>query len=124
LEILSKRARALVILTDGRSVTQRLKLRALGLAHLPVYISEEFVSEKPEALRFERIMRDFPAHAYVYVADNPAKDFLAPNALAWKTVGVRGDARNVHAQDATRLSAENVPRVWIDDLADLLESLC
>src|SRR5690554_3094663 len=42
LEVLRKRSVNISILTDGRVVTQRLKLAALGLGDLPVYISEEF----------------------------------------------------------------------------------
>ncbi len=30
-----------------------------------------------------------PAAACVYVADNPAKDFVAANALGWRTVLVK-----------------------------------
>jgi putative hydrolase of the HAD superfamily len=121
---LSARAKAVVILTDGRSVTQRLKLQALGLAHLRTYISEEFASEKPDPHRFECIMRDLPAQAYVYVADNPAKDFIAPRALGWDTVGVRGNSRNVHRQDSREWPPEQLPKVWINSLPELSELLC
>lgn len=111
------------ILTDGRSISQRQKLKALGLSHLPVYISEEYGSVKPEALRYELIMRDYPAQAYVYVADNPRKDFVAPNALNWKTIGLKGDERNIHSQDCDALPVQNLPHKWIDTLDDLLEVL-
>jgi putative hydrolase of the HAD superfamily len=30
-----------------------------------------------------------PAAGYVYVADNPRKDFLAPRALGWRSARVR-----------------------------------
>ena len=116
--------RAVVVLTDGRSVSQRQKLKALGLAHLPVYISEEYSSEKPHALRFEQIMRDFPAKTYVYVGDNPIKDFIAPNALKWETIGLRGDERNIHSQVCDGLPVENLPQRWIGSLDELLGTLC
>lgn len=112
------------ILTDGRSVSQRKKLKALGLMHIPAYISEEHGSEKPSPLRFELIMRDMPALDYVYVADNPKKDFLAPNALNWKTIGVVGDERNIHPQDCNGLSAAQLPKKWIVSLEKLMESIC
>lgn len=112
------------ILTDGRSVSQRRKLKALGLSHLPAYISEEHGSEKPSPLRFELIMRDIPALDYVYVADNPKKDFLAPNALNWKTIGLIGDERNIHSQDCDGLSGAQLPKKWITSLDELMESIC
>lgn len=40
-------AKQVAILTDGRSITQRLKLEALGLLEYPLYISEEYSSNKP-----------------------------------------------------------------------------
>lgn len=113
-----------IILTDGRSVTQRKKLRALGLQRLPVYISEEHNSEKPDSRRFELIMEDYCAQGYVYVADNPRKDFVAPNALRWKTIGLRGDERNIHSQACDGLHSEMLPNQWIDTLTELPDILC
>jgi len=112
------------ILTDGRSASQRLKLKALGLQHLPAYISEEYNSVKPEPLRFERIMRDFPGHGYVYVGDNPQKDFIAPNALNWRTIGLRGVGRNIHSQCEADLPRTALPNQWIRTLQELPELLC
>lgn len=113
-----------VVLTDGRSVSQRRKLMALGLSHLPAYISEEHGSEKPSPVRFELIMRDIPALDYVYVADNPKKDFLAPNALNWKTIGLIGDGRNIHSQDCDGLSGAQLPKKWISSIDELMKSIC
>jgi putative hydrolase of the HAD superfamily len=121
---LELRSSAVVILTDGRSVTQRLKLKALELSHLRAYISEECGSVKPDAARFHKIMSDLPAGSYVYVADNPAKDFLAPNALHWRTIGVRGNTRNIHPQDCAGRADECMPQQWINGIEQLLESLC
>ncbi len=117
-------ARQVVILTDGRSITQRMKLAALGLMDFPVYISEEHSSSKPEELRFRLIMTDYPAGKYVYIADNPAKDFVAPNRLGWKTIGVRDSGRNVHSQSVNGLADEYLPDVWVNELAGAVEYLC
>jgi putative hydrolase of the HAD superfamily len=113
-----------VILTDGRSLTQRLKLKALALDHLPTYISEEYGSEKPSSDRFELIMRDLPAEGYVYVGDNPKKDFIAPNALGWRTFGVRDQGRNIHTQNLEGLGVNQLPNQWINSLEEILDYLC
>jgi putative hydrolase of the HAD superfamily len=115
---------AVAILTDGRSISQRQKLRALNLSHLPLYISEEYGSEKPNVLRYKRIMQDFPAQIYVYVGDNPNKDFIGPNSLGWKSIGLRGGKHNVHSQACEDLPLENLPQIWIDSLNKLIGSLC
>jgi putative hydrolase of the HAD superfamily len=112
------------ILTDGRSVTQRLKLKALALDHLPIYISEEYGSEKPSSDRFELIMRDLPAKGYAYVGDNPKKDFIAPNALGWLTFGVRDQGKNIHTQNLEGLDDNHLPKQWINSLEEILNYLC
>jgi putative hydrolase of the HAD superfamily len=87
---LRERDGAVACITDGRSITQRHKLQALGLAGLlaPVLISEETGHGKPDAHNFREVMRRVEAREYWYIADNPAKDFVAPNALGWITVSV------------------------------------
>jgi putative hydrolase of the HAD superfamily len=112
--------KSLIILTDGRSITQRLKINALGLSHLPVYISEEILSEKPSPKGFVKIANEFKAYQYIYIADNPNKDFVAPNSLGWKTIGLRCDHRNIHLQRCDNLSADYLPHMWIDSLSELL----
>ena len=112
------------ILTDGRSVSQRQKLRALGLERFPVYISEEYSSEKPNGLRYQKIMDEFHAKRYVYIADNPVKDFLAPNALGWRTVGLYGAGGNVHSQSFEELSKEFHPHIWVSHADEVMDKLC
>lgn len=126
---LESQCQAVAVLTDGRAVSQRQKLKALGLAHLPAYISEDYDSCKPELLRYREVMGDFAAQAYVYLGDNPTKDFAAPNALQWKTVGLcgvglPGGARNIHSQDCAGLPAANLPQQWVSSMDEFLELLC
>lgn len=121
---LESACKAVAVLTDGRSVSQRLKLKALGLSHLPAYISEDYGSCKPEPLRFQKVMSDFPAAEYVYLGDNPKKDFVAPNALQWKTVGLLAGPQNIHSQTCDGLQAEYLPNYWVSSMNEFLESLC
>ena len=109
----------LYLVSDGRGLTQRLKLDALGLteAFQAVFISEEVGVGKPHAGSFQAIMALGGEGPWVYVADNPAKDFVAPNALGWTTIGVRHAARRVHPID--RVVAE--PSFWVDKLSELLD---
>lgn len=125
-EILGKieeASKMLAILTDGRSISQRIKIRALGLAHLPVYISEEYSSEKPMPHRFSRIMQDCSAEHYIYVGDNPEKDFVAPNVLGWTTFCLLGDHRNIHPQFGEEYSEDMLPARWIEDLSEIFDEL-
>lgn len=109
------------ILTDGRSTTQRLKIRALGLHEIPCYISEDWQSEKPDPKRFIEINNTVEAERFIYIGDNPKKDFKAPNELGWQTIGLIGNELNVHSQKTDHLTAEYLPTVWIHNLSELLD---
>ena len=123
LERIQGDAAAVVILTDGRIVTQRLKLQALGLSHLRTYISEQYQSEKPDAARFHTIEQDYPASAYVYVGDNPKKDFLPGNARGWTTIGLVGDD-NIHSQAVDDVPENALPQYWICNWNEIYPILC
>lgn len=88
------------VVTDGRSVTQRAKLRALNCIDAKyISISEEAGLPKTDIRRFQSFAARFPANRYVYVGDNPTKDFLAPNQLGWHTVMLSDCGDNIHLQD-------------------------
>ncbi len=84
-------------ITDGRGRTQRNKIAALGFASIldPILVSEETGHAKPDPHNFREMMRRVSAEEYWYVADNPAKDFVAPNGLGWITVGIDAP-RGIH----------------------------
>lgn len=117
---IEKRASAVAILTDGRSVTQRKKLMALGLGDWPVFISEDYSSEKPRLERFLIIQDRYPAKRYVYVGDNVKKDFIGCNRLDWFSIGLWGDVQNIHSQNTDGLPVEALPREWISNWEQLL----
>lgn len=119
LEQLSVQSAGVAILTDGRSLTQRLKLKALCISSYPVYISEEYSDLKPSKKRFQLIMKHFPASNYVYIGDNPVKDFLAPNLLGWNSICLLGGSKNIHSQSTKGLSSEFLPDFYIHTLNDL-----
>ena len=109
-----------VILTDGRSISQRLKLESLNLLKIPVYISEEWDSKKPDNKRFIAIMERYTACSkFCYVADNPSKDFIAPNALDWISICLKGDQNNIHSQDKNSIKEEHLPHYWVNNLSEI-----
>lgn len=90
------------ILTDGRSVTQRAKLHALGLLDADVIIiSQELGVGKPDPKGFLDIQNQNPTIPHVYIGDNLRKDFIAPNALGWTTVQFADDGDYTHAQPSS-----------------------
>ncbi len=109
----------LALITDGRSVQQRNKIAALGLnrwiADEDIVISEEIGSEKPDEANFRCIMERHPeADRFVYIGDNPTKDFIAPNRLGWTTVCLLNNGENIHLQrfDDAPPQAQPQYKVW------------
>ncbi len=121
---LEKKNVPIVILTDGRSITQRLKMVALGLDRYPFFISEEFGGNpKPNHRRFRLIEEKFPGRRYIYVGDNVAKDFVAPNELGWISIGLRPRSEFILYGEIEDYPRINSPQHWINHLNEIEEFL-
>lgn len=120
LEQLKYRGCILGLVTDGYSITQRNKLKALGIENLfdLIIISEEFGSAKPTAANFE-VFHQFRTTEYYYIADNPSKDFVSPNALGWQTICLLDNGNNIHKQDFAKESLY-LPSQKINHLDELV----
>jgi putative hydrolase of the HAD superfamily len=115
------RAAGIYIVTDGRAITQRLKLSGLGISHFPALISEEFgAQEKPSFSRFLEIQEKSPTDNYLYIGDNVAKDFLAPNKLGWITIGRRPSELSIHNNNLPdAYPNEYQPTFWVEKLTEV-----
>ena len=107
------------LITDGRSITQRNKLRALGIEDYfdKIIISEEFGSTKPNEKNFRCFMEN-EFSTYIYVADNPKKDFITPNRLNWISVCLINKGWNIHPQ-IFDTNKKYLPKVKIRELIEL-----
>jgi len=111
----------IVILTDGRSVSQRLKINALNLDFIPIYISEEYSSNKPEKERFLKIQNRWKGYKFAYVGDNASKDFLAPKDLNWLSIGADWCKEKIHNDLDNSKSVE--PNIWINEPMKIIKIL-
>ncbi len=110
------------IITDGRSIQQRNKIKALCIKDYfeHIIISEEFGSEKPSLknyMYFEDIYREAQ---YFYIGDNTSKDFISPNKLSWTSICLLDDGRNIHKQDF-KLAKEYLPKYKVEKISDIEE---
>lgn len=117
----------LALLTDGFHQSQRNKVTALGIDRTrlrPIVYTDAWGSAywKPHQRGFEFIASELglPPAALVYVADNPAKDFIAPRALGWRTVRI-ARAAGVHRHEVA--APEGEPTAVIETLDDLEAAL-
>ena len=120
---LKHRGVILGLITDGRSVGQRNKIKALKLDRWfddeNIIISEEFGSEKTDDKNFKYFEQKYSGHSFVYVGDNPKKDFIVPYHLGWQTIMLKDDGRNIHKQEVVPM--ENLPQMTIIDIEELLD---
>lgn len=85
----------LSLLTDGNPVSQRSKINALGLRDRfnTTVITGEWGIEyfKPHLRGYQYIESKSVGcqGRFVYIADNPSKDFFAPQILGWNAIRVR-----------------------------------
>ena len=118
LEKLKKKNIPIYLITDGRSITQRLKIVSLDIECFfeYIFISEEVGVGKPEPDSFIAIQRKHPNKSIVYVADNPKKDFIAPEQLGWSSIGIINKSTRVHPLTNNYIQATSV---WIDEFKEL-----
>jgi len=83
----------LALISDGFRGTQRRKVAVLELSRYafdPIIFTDDWGREywKPHPRAFETVEAAHRGRSsrFVYVADNPSKDFLAPHALGWAAV--------------------------------------
>jgi putative hydrolase of the HAD superfamily len=87
------RTAAIAVVSDGPAASQSRKAEVLGLnlfatpIVLTGILGDEF--RKPHTRAFEEIRECRPAGKYLYIADNPLKDFAGPKSLGWTTVRIR-----------------------------------
>lgn len=128
IEQLIARGYRIGLITDGRNTTQSNKIKALGLdryiAPENISISENVGGEKYTPIAFERMMSlNTDIERFIYVGDNPMKDFLWPNRLGWTTVQLLDNGRNIHSQSVALPSSDYQPQHKIPTLSTLLQLL-
>jgi putative hydrolase of the HAD superfamily len=77
----------LAIITDGYSVTQWKKIKALNLESKieQIIVTDDLGQDywKPNPKAFTIVEKELSPKRCVYIADNPNKDFKAPKELGW-----------------------------------------
>jgi putative hydrolase of the HAD superfamily len=120
----------LALVTDGFGQTQRNKIEALRLAPS---IGCRIVTDdlggrqfwKPHPAGFRSVMEQLPAAPgeFVYVADNPRKDFIAPRQLGWRTVRIRRAGAEHSTYEATAQERADRDIRSLVELRDILSPL-
>lgn len=122
LDALKARGAVIGLLTDGRSVTQRNKIAALGLGRWidldDILISEEFGHSKPDEHCYRYFMDRHRDASFVYVGDNLSKDFVTANKLGWQTICLLDDGNNIFSQQIAA-PADYLPQHTIKQISEI-----
>lgn len=116
----------LALLTDGFLPAQQLKVQALGIE--PYFRAIVYTEQlgrcfwKPSPAGFERLIEtlDVPATEMAYVADNEAKDFIAPNQLGMFTIQILRPGRLHPAVGSQPNAAAKVKIGGLSELSGVL----
>lgn len=113
------------LITDGRSITQRNKIKALGLeAYIEdenIIISEEFGSEKTDVSNYLFFCNKYPDNnVFYYIGDNLKKDFVNANSLGWTTIQLIDNGRNIHSQEV-EVHENYLPQYKVHNIFDAYE---
>jgi len=74
------------LISDGHYIIQQNKYKALKLdLDYPIF-TDFYHTKKPELKPFLMVMDKFKDEKYIYISDNPKKDFLTPKELEWVTI--------------------------------------
>lgn len=108
------------MITDGRSITQRNKIEAVGIETFfdDIIISEEFGSDKLNENNFEYFHKN-NSYQYYYIGDNTSKDFFNPNRLGWTSICIADLGYNIHKQDFN-IEEIYLPQFKVDSLKDVI----
>ena len=107
------------LVSDGRSTTQRNKLKALNIEDKfdSIIISEEIGSTKPNLYNYKLIESSIPSKIYWYIGDNTSKDFQGPYKLGWNTICIKDNGENIHKQNLEVLKPETV---IVNEFSDII----
>lgn len=116
----------IAVITDGRHLTQWNKIKSLEIDRIVesrlIIVSEDIGADKTTVIPFKTVMNRYPASTYIYIGDNPTKDFRCAKELGWLTVMLKDkDGENVHSQNLDTISDIYKPAIIIDNIKQLTD---
>ena len=113
------------LITDGTHRVQAKKVAALGIAaHFREIVFTDALGgrafSKPHPKSYELVEAALGAEGQrlVYIGDNPAKDFIVPNARGWTSIMIeRPQSRRIHA--GAQVAAGGAPQHTVASLTEL-----
>lgn len=108
------------IITNGRSITQRNKIKSLGLEPFIdiTIISEEIGFEKPNEMVYKDFLKMNSIYQFYYFGDNLTNDFITPRSQGWCCVGVINEY-SIHKINISDIKQEYLPHLFINKFSEI-----
>jgi putative hydrolase of the HAD superfamily len=117
----------LALVTDGYAGVQARKIRALrlepiiGCRVITDELGRQFWKPSPEPFRLVMVRCPGPAAGFLYIADNPRKDFIGARHLGWRTVRVRRTGGEHFAYEPALAEAADTEIATLSSLRQLVQ---
>ena len=118
---------ALAVVSDGYLEAQRLKLTALRLESFfsTAMLTDAWGREfwKPSTQGFRAVSQAVgrtESDGYIYIGDNPHKDFIGPRNLGWRTLRIRRRGGEYADYEASAEEAADIEISSLDQLPDIV----
>lgn len=120
----------LALITDGYASVQEKKITGLFLERwIPCRVITDTLGRhnwKPSPAAYRAVMDIFPgpASGFVYIGDNPRKDFIGARQLGWRTIRItRPEGEHANYQPAAHEAAD-IEITSLDNMDRLLAERC
>ena len=110
------------LITDGHYIMQKNKYNALKLSKFidfPIF-TDFFHTSKPELKPYQLVMDRYTNEQYIYISDNPKKDFKATNKLGWNSIRFK-NPNGIYRDFSNDANYEVESRV---EIIDKLREIC
>ena len=127
LDLLKAKKIPMALITDGYAVSQRKKIASINLSKWIdlIIVTDELgsTSWKPSPDAYLKVMQCFQgvAERFIYVGDNPLKDFVTPKKMGWQTARVLR-TKSEHANTVPP-TPDHAPGIEVRSLTELIQSV-
>jgi len=114
LKVISKTFKNLVLVTNGRSISQRNKLQSLNIKMFfkEILISEEFGLKKPDRIFYEKIIEKYKNYNLIFIGDNIDIDLITPINKGLKTILIRNLNNRIHKLNSNHPSIKEIDLIY------------
>ena len=116
LKVISEKFKNLVLVTNGRSISQRNKLHSLNIKKFfrEILISEEFGFKKPDKIFYEKLIEKYKNYNLIFIGDNIEIDLITPINKSLKTILIRNQNNRIHKLNNNHPNIKEIDLIYDD----------